>query len=544
MKIILCFIFLISCISLNANEVDSLLKVLDQVIADRPTYNIRKQNRLDSLKNLLITTNDLEQRFQIHQKLFKEYRHYNMDTALIIANDKYTIAKDLNNEDHIIFSEMNIAEILAIMGLYKEALDIMDKTYPDQISKDHLPYYYHIYHSTYSLIAQSSFSPKEKDHYLKLISQYKDSILLVNTPESLGYNLVKNGKLVEQGKYDEALKLMQVCYLENAGDESLVGTIAYGLSDVYEKLGDREQQKKYLAISAIADLRRAIKGYISLRKLAILLYEDGDVDRAYTYIKCSMEDATFCKARFRTLEISENLPVIIAAYDQKMKEEKNNLVKYVILISILTIILVISILFIYRQLRRLASTRRSLKDMYIEIKQKNDDVKQMNLELTELNTKLSESNLVKEVYIGSVFNLYSTYIDKMEAYRININRKLKAGQISEATRMTGSTSLVSEELREFFRNFDAIFLSIYPNFVEQFNSLLKEEEQIIPKADDILTPELRVFALVRLGIKDSSKIATFFHYSPQTVYNYKLKIRNKLVISKEEFESAILKIGK
>ena len=250
-----------------------------------------------------------------------------------------------------------------------------------------------------------------------------------------------------------------------------------------------------------------------------------------------MEDAIFCKARFRTLEISQTLPIIAAAYDKKVKQEKENLIKYLFLISILSVVLVISLFYIYKQLKKLSAARKSINKMY-------EDVKRMNGDLNELNKKLSESNLVKEEYIGSVFNLCSTYIDKMEAYRIDINRKLKSGQIAEATKMTNSTSLVSDELKEFFRNFDAIFLNIYPNFVEEFNSLLLENEQIVPKAGDILTPELRVFALVRLGITDSSKIASFLHYSPQTVYNYRLKVHNKLVVSKDEFAVAIQQIGK
>lgn len=173
-----------------------------------------------------------------------------------------------------------------------------------------------------------------------------------------------------------------------------------------------------------------------------------------------------------------------------------------------------------------------------------EDMKEMNTELNMLNKELSESNQVKEAYIGSVFNLCSTYIDKMEAYRLDLNRKLKADKIADALRTTGSASLVPDELKEFFRNFDTVFLNIYPDFVHQFNALLQKEERIIPKAGDILTPELRVFALIRLGINDSSKIAGFLHYSPQTVYNYKLKVRNKLIIPREEFEEALFRIGR
>ncbi|MDU1890396.1 MAG: DUF6377 domain-containing protein [Dysgonomonas sp.] len=536
------FLLFLSCLSILSvieakSQLDSLLNELDQTIKNRPEYNKIKESRIDSLKGKLNPKIGLEDSYNVYHRLYREYRNFNMDSALNMAYKKYDIAQILRNEQYRYTAEMNIAEILGIMGMYKEAFDIVDKIDKNKLEESQLPYYFHFYHSTYSLLFENSLSQNEKTHYEQLISQYKDSLLQVNDPQSVGYILVENGKRVELGQYDEALSLMMNCYKDNKNNESIVGSLSYGLSDIYEKKGDTEQQKKYLVISAISDLKRAVKSYISLRKLAIILYKEGDLDRAYAYIKCSMEDATFSKARFRTLEISETLPIIVTAYDKKVTQEKDNLKKSLILISLLSVILIVSLIYIYKQLKKLAQARRRIKDMY-------EEVKLMNTELNELNKKLSESNLVKEEYIGYVFNLCSSYIDKMEAYRINVNRKLKTGKVDEALKVTNSTSLVSDELKEFFRNFDVIFLNLYPNFVEEFNSLLKDNERIATKSDDILTPELRVFALIRLGINDSSKIASFLHYSPQTVYNYKLKIHNKLAISKEEFANLTQKIGK
>lgn len=534
--LLLLLFFLILPVFGAKNQMDSLLNELDLTIKNRTRFNRIKELRIDSLKTKLDKNTDSEDSYKIYHRLYREYRNYNMDSALYMATMKYDIAQAVGNKQYQYTANMNISEILGIMGMYKEAFNIADEIDKKELDKDQLPYYYHLYHSTYSLLYENSLSQKEKSYYGDLVSLYKDSLLQVNDPQSIGYLLVENGKLVELGQYDKALALMTTCYKENKDNASIVGSLAYGLSDIYEKLGNTEQQKKYLAISAISDLRRAVKSYISLRKLAVILYKEGDLGRAYSYIKCSMEDATFSKARFRTLEISETLPIIVAAYDKKVTQEKESLKKYLLLISLLSAILLVSIIYIYKQLKKLSQARKRIKDMY-------EEVKQMNTYLSELNKKLSESNLVKEEYIGYVFNLCSSYIDKMEAYRININRKLKTGKTEEALRTTGST-LVSDELKEFFHNFDLIFLNLYPNFVEEFNALLKSEEHIIPKSNDILTPELRVFALIRLGINDSSKIASFLHYSPQTVYNYKLKVHNKLAISKEEFATLIQQIGK
>lgn len=517
-------------------QLDSLLNQLDLTIKNRPQYNLRKEQKIDSLKNRLRHSNNPEDVYNIYHRLYREYRSYNMDSALSMATHKLNLAQILKNEQYQYTANMNIAEVLGIMGMYKETFNIADDIEEAKLEKSQLPYYYHLYHSTYTLLFENSLSQKEKEYYQQLVSQYKDSLLQVNTPGSSGYYLVENGKLVESGRYDDALTLMLRLYDEYSDNESMLGTLAYGLSDIYEKLGNTEEQKKYLAISAISDLKRAVKSYISLRKLAVILYKEGSLDRAYAYIKCSMEDATFSKARFRTLEISETLPIIVAAYDKKVTQEKSNLKKYLILISILSIILVASLVYIYKQLKKLSKARRHIRNMYQE-------VKQMNADLNDLNKRLSESNLVKEEYIGYVFNLCSNYIDKMDAYRIDLNRKLKAGKIEESLKITSSTSLVPDELREFFGNFDVIFLNLYPQFVEEFNALLREEERIILKRKDMLTPDLRVFALIRLGINDSSKIASFLHYSPQTVYNYKLKMHNKLAVSKDEFSRKMQQIG-
>jgi tetratricopeptide (TPR) repeat protein len=526
----------ITVFATHKKQSDSLLLVLDKTIKEKSLYAEKKECRIDSLKILLNEEATLEERFHIYQKLYTEYIHYNMSSALSVADKELIIAKELQNQQYIYIAEMNAAEILGKMGKYKESLDIIDNIHRWNLDKQQWSYYFHLYHSLYSLMYENALSQQEKSYYNELISQYKDSILQVLEINGYDYNLVKNGKLMEQGRYDEALFLLNQCYKKYGSDESLLGTLAYSLSDVYAKKGDSEHEKQYLAISATADLKRAVKSHIALRKLAILLYKEGDINLAYNYIKCSMEDAAFCGARFRIMEISETLPIINAAYDKKVEQEKETLFRYSMLISALSFVLVISLLFIWRQFKKLLFAKESIKSMY-------EDMRLMNDNLDELNKKLSESNHVKEEYIGSIFNLCSTYINKMESYRINLNRNLIASRIEEARKMTRST-LIPDELKEFFGYFDAIFLNIYPNFIDEFNALLADEAKIIPKTGDILTPELRVFALIRLGITNSSKIASFLHYSPQTVYNYKLKIRNKLLVSKEDFSVAMQQIGK
>lgn len=537
-KIILLILLSIKLLPVFANgNADSLLQVLDKAIARRGDFSDRKEQHLKDLKLAFHRSSGLQDKFNYADKLFDAYKHYNLDSAIAAARTKLSLAQQLQDRQLVLQSQMNIAEIMGKMGIYKETFDSMAKIDKSQLNKDQWGYYYHLYHSIYTLLFNNALLDDEKKQYNTLISRYKDSLLQVYDTQSIPYKLTYNDKLLEKGDYRKALLVLEQIGQQPDEDSAQKASIAYRFAKTYEKLGDAAQQKRFLTLAALTDIRRAAKSYVALRELAVLLYEEGQVDRAYSYIRCAMEDASFARARFRMLEISEALPIIVASYDKKMEEEKNNLFNYLILISVLSVILLASSILIYQQLKRISATKKLVKS-------KNDELMEINVTLRNLNTKLSESDHVKETYIGYVFNLCSSYINKLESYRVNLHKKLRAGQIQEALAATGDANLVSNEVRDFFQNFDAVFLSIYPRFIPDFNRLLKAEEQIQPKADDCLTPELRVFALMRLGIPDSSRIANFLHYSPQTVYNYKRKIMNKLEVDKGEFKLKMEQIGR
>ncbi len=516
---------------------DSLLKVLDAVIQQRPAYAAKKNFRLDSLKRLLTENAPAHQRFSVYSQLLQEYKNYNLDSALKVAKLKSQMATALYQGNLQNEAYMNIAEVLGKMGMYKEAFDKMDSLQKANFNPGLWKYYYHLRHSLYSLLYENALSQEEKQTYKNLVYTYKDSLLAVNDSSTLVHQLIENNRLMEAGAYEPALSSLLLLYRHLAPTDPEIGSLAYIIATIYEKTGNVEEQIRFLAISAIADLTRAVKSYIALRKLAIRLYGEGDLERAYAYIKCSMEDASFAKARFRIIEVSETLPIITAAYDKQMQKEKDNLFKYLSLISIMSAVLLACVVLIYRQLQKISAAKKMAKKA-------NEELVHINQALTGLNKKLAESDHVKEVYIGYVFNLCSSYIDKLENYRATLHKKLKEKQHEEALKITSGAGLVTRELKEFFQNFDAIFLQLFPGFVDEFNSLLREGEQLIPKPGDLLTPELRVFALIRLGVTDSSKIAEFLHYSSQTVYNYKLKVKNKLAIAKDDFSDRIQVLGK
>lgn len=522
-------------------QLDSIFSVLDKAIKERHLYAKTKNDLIQNLKGQLQQLTTIEDSFYVYGRIYNEYKTFQMDSALAVVNKRMQLAsRTKDTESTLKFStkaEQDLAEVMMVTGMYKESLDILNKLDRSIIIRhDYLSSLYHLYHSLYMLMAQYSFTEKGKDTYLMLQYQYKDSILTTITPNEAGYQLVESSKLLHKKKYDEALDLSMKAYLSNTDNNRTTATTARSVSEVYLAMGDTLSAMKYLGFSAIADLRTGVKEYMSLPELANLLYAWGDIEHSYNYIKCSMEDAIFCNARLRAMEMSRMLPIINASYDVKMKQERSRLILFLVTIVILFVALTVLLIFIYKKLKELSLARRSLDE-------RNTFLQQTLNEMKILNIELSESNHVKEEYIGYVFNICSTYINKLDDFRKLTNRKIKSGLINELLKLTDSSSFVTDELKEFYRSFDSIFLNIYPDFIEDFNSLLMDNEHIYPKEGELLCPELRIYALVRLGISDSVKIASFLHYSPQTVYNYRFKVRNKAKVEKDKFPELVRQLG-
>lgn len=521
----------------NASEMDSLLKQLDKTVEKYPIRDQVKEDKIKEIKKSIVKSNNPKEKFDYYGNLYEIYKNYQIDSAIITAVDRKKLAIQLDSPRDRGYANLNYAEMMMMVGLYDKALNIIQEQERQYVDEQMKPYIFHLYHSIYLVMHDTSINKEENSHYFRMMMQYKDSILSVLPKDQIGYYFVLSSSLLVHRQNEEALKWAKYAYDKSTQNGTGLSLSAAAMASVYEELGKKDLEKKFLIISAINDIKNGVREYTSLRKLAFILYEDGDIDRAYNYLKRSMQDAIFSNARFRTYEISQILPIINTAYDVKNQKEKHRLMVLLLIISILSVIIVGCFIFTYKQLLALARARRSLKEI-------NLNLQDINRNLTETNEKLAESNHVKEEYIGYVFTMCSGYIDKMEDLRKRMNRKAKANQIEDLLKITGSTTFVADELKEFYHSFDSVFLKLYPSFIEDFNSLLLKDEKILPKSNDLLTPELRIFALVRLGINDSTRIAQFLHYSPQTVYNYRLKVRSKAKVSKDFFPQEVAQIGK
>lgn len=518
---------------------DSLLLVLDEEIKQKPKHEAAKRNRIALLHRQLNNAVSDKARFDYCRRLFNEYHTFSMDTSILIARESRTIARRLNNDSIKWLAAMMEAEAQKGIGNYRDALAIMDSI-PKAASIIHRNYYYNRYCSLYMSLYENTYPREDAEPYLHKLKAYRDTLSELYPKGSWGNILNRAEALKLIGDYDGAIDIYNA-YEINKTDEPIDSAVYfYAIGETYRLIGDKNNAIKYLALSAILDLRNCIKKYMSLQALAFLINEHGDSERAYTYITCSMSDIQFCNARSRIFKITEFMPVINDAFMKKSAIGERNKMLIIIIISLLSTFLIVMLVIVRKKNVRLSSEHEQLNRKNSELIDMQKQQDELNHRLSELNLRLKESNHVKEEYIAYLFNLCSEYIDDMDKQRVSLNRKLKAGQVQEAAKELNRTKS-SEYLKVFLEKFDTIFLDLFPNFIESFNALLQPEARIYPQGE-LLTPELRIYALVRLGINDSTKIASLLHYSPQTVYNYRLKTRNKAIVPKKEFAARVAKL--
>lgn len=540
----LCTICMCRLHAADSSRADSLLLKLDQAIKERPIYMEQKELKLVELKRQLHRQIPDEERFAILGTLLDEYRSFNTDSALHMAEEREQIAIRLGNREYIDNARMNKADVLGMTGMYKEVMDLMRNIHIDRLPVDIHPYYYHIYRTVYGLMADYAVTAYEKKLYTELTDKYRDSLLLVNKDNLLIHTLIQSDQYNVRNEYDKAIRLLTDYLALQKDYEHDVAICAYTLSESYRLKGDKEKEKEYLIVSAMADMKTAVREYISLRKLAVLLYQEGDIERAYSYVKICMEDAAACNARLRKLEILEIFPIINDAYQQKTEKQQEQMKWALVSISLLSLFLLLAIFYVYKQMKEVAAARREVIDANKRLKELNDELHLSNAQLKEANHSIAENSYLKEEYIGRYMDQCSVYLEKMDNYRRSLGKIAATGNVEELYKNIKSSKFIEGELKEFYTNFDNTFLQLFPTFVEDFNALLADDEQISLKAGERMNTELRIFALIRLGITDSVKIAQFLRYSVTTIYNYRTKVRNKAAGDRDLLEQEVMTIGK
>ena len=525
---------------------------LDKVISHSKEYTKKYEQEVGILKSKYVHAKSAQDKLAASRELFTKYKSSILDSAYAYAERKLHYAKILHNYEDSVYSELDIADIFNKTGNYVESYKILSGLEHKPMSADMRKYYLSLYGNLYEGLRETSITAYQRADNERRRIMFRDSLKNMKDKQS---DWDKAEFLCSQNKYTDALHCLFDSYKKLSYEDREMGYVAFAISDIYRQINETDKEKQYLIISAIADLKNNVKEYISLRRLATLLYEEGDVKRAYRYMRKSMEDATFCNARLRILEISDALPIIDKAYESMQKTEQENILYGFSLVSILVVMLCFMMYFTRKQLKKIAQARRaletsnkSLNDMNLQLNSLNSQLSLANGKLNETNATLQDTNLslfesnkIKNIYIMEFMNKCSAYIDKLEDYRRSLKKLAVAGKIQELYKQLKSNALVEQEIEEFFEDFDRIFLKIFPNFVISFNGLMKQEELIEPKKPGRLNTELRIYALMRLGIGENEKIAAFLRCSRQTVYSYRSRIRLRSLFP-DDFEERVVKI--
>lgn len=536
-----------------------LLHSLDSLLEQQDLFVRVKEERIKQLKMQYSRVKDVKELYAMNRMVYLEYRVYDADSALHYINKNIQLAQQTNNRTWEVVSLLEQSFVLTSSGLLTEALKAVSDIQPEELPQNLRSEYFGRLCTLYSRLRDySSENSQLSEHYNNLQKAFRDSVYLTATPDELRYWNCRAWLYLGTPEIEPVKQAFEENKQTLSNDSRKYSIATYNLSAIYRSENNDSKYLENLILSAMADIRSVNGDIGSLQEIAEYLFKHGEIDRAYNYILYCSQKAMLFHNRVRIVKMSHLQNQIYKAYQEQSRTQQKRLQASLIAVSFLFLVLIGAFLFIRKQMHRLKeanlkldSTNQklsvnmdALSTAHQRLEEVNMQLKDLNTQLQEVNDQLRESNYVKEEYIGYVFNICSTYISKLEEFRKNINRKLKVGQLEDVKAMTDSSATASNELKEFYQNFDTIFLHLYPDFVGDFNALLLPEERIELKEGELLNTELRIHALIRLGITDSVKIADFLHCSAQTVYNNRLRTRNKSIIPKEDFINAVKKLGK
>ena len=541
---IMCFSALTSSFAQNKNIKD-LYEQLDQAIKQSQYYINQKESRITKIKKQSRQGHTPQQLLTAYYKLYEEYKAYQSDSSIYYIHQAIDLAKRNNMKSDFTKLSSLLALQYSTSGAFTEALHVLQsidkKTLNNSNKKDYYIAFYHVY-------GELGFSNIHIDtdlsqEFYRKQNCCRDTLFSILSPNSEDYLMRKEVLLTSQNKLKEALKINDIRLSKCKKGSHEYGIVAYYRYLIYRSLKDEDMVKYWLLQSAICDVKCAINDQASLWILAEILSKEKDVERSYKYINFSWNaNKRFC-TRIRSWQISPVLGTIDHNYQAELKKANHRLIFAIICVSLLVIALALLTFYVNKQKSYLSKARNELKKTNTQLEELNNKLSSTNGMLKASNDKLNESNGVKEEYIGQFLGACSHYIDKLDKMRLNVNKMLKNKQYNELYSMTKSSEVKEQELEELYANFDKVFLNLFPNFVEDLNGLLKEEYQIHLSSPNKLSAIVRVFALIRLGIDDSTKIAEFLHYAVNTIYNYRAKLRNGAINDRNEFEKKVRELG-
>ena len=527
-------------------DMESRFKEIDQAIKESPQYVAQREAKIAVARRAFEQSNG-SQKYEEGYRLFELYRPFVSDSAIYFLHQCIDLAEQSGDRSAAVQCRAQLAIRCTNIGLYDEALNILDSIQLTGKEEElALGTYYEAYNNVYSELSYYTRLEDMRHMYQAQEKRYAQLMFEHLPPTSETCFLRREQIAQNEGKLQESMRI---------NDEWLrtvePGSHPYAMVALYRYIEyklqrDTTQMMYWLTESVLADIRNAAMDQGSMWELANELMLRGDNKRASSYISYTCDCANRYGSRQRNWQIAPLLSQIAKNYKEQSERTTSQLWVAVAAISVLALLLLGALFFVHRRNKQIAAARNALKDSNAQLSVVNsqlsvqkDELAALNTQLSTLNAQLTESNRVKEEYIGRFMSLCSQYIDKLDNYRKMVNRKMKNKELDELYRISKSTELKEKELEELYENFDTVFLHLFPNFIDDFNALLQPEMQFHPKEENRLTTDIRIFALIRLGIEDSSKIAEFLHYSVNTIYNYRARIKNGALHNREQFEKQV-----
>ena len=521
------------------NELKLLTDSLHRMIDGKSVFVHKKEARINRIKCKLKASNlTLEQEYKINVQLYNEYRKFVVDSAIHYIDRNVEIARRMNRTYLKYESSLQLSLLYSMCGRYKDAEFILENIKTSELPHELLPVYY----ETYSRFWEYYSISTTNNRYGKQRAAYQDSLLALLDHNSFDYKLSRAYYYSRNDSVKAKEIIRELLETEEVGSPNYA-MITHSCAGMYRFLNRPDEVKKYYMLSAIADIQNATRETASLQALALIQYEDKKLADAFKFTQSAIDDVVSSGIHFRAMEIYKFYSIINSAYQTEQARSRENLVTFLISTSIILFLLVLLVICIYFQMRKILRIKRALAQSNEKLLKLNEKLNAMNSQLNDTNSQLCEISNVKEHYIAEFFDVCFSYISKMEKYQNVLYKYAINRYYEELIKKLKSSTLIDEELSALYARFDKVFLGLYPTFVSDFNALLKDEEQIVLKPDALLNRELRIYALLRLGITDSSKIANFLRCSTSTVYNYRTRMRNKAAVDRDAFENEIMKIS-
>ncbi len=529
---------------------DSLLQRIDTAIDTYPLTVKAKTHRLATLTAAMAKAHTAEERYGTAYSLYTEYLPFNNDSAMHYLDVCSRQAELSGNLSKAGGCRALAALCCSNAGMYTEAFAILKAIDASQLHGTDLGHYYCAYSHVCGEVAYYAKIGRIREEYGNRATEYRAKMYATLPSDDQHVRQNRETEALTSGRNRES-KAINDAWLRDVAEGSYeYALVAFYRYLEYKSLGNDTEMMHWIAKSALADVRNCVMDQGSMWELANMLMLHGDVDRAYKYICFTSDCANSFGSRQRLTHISPLLTQIAQSYKADLDHSSRKLRATICIISIMSLLLLTLLFYVVRQRNRLAATRDDLAKSYslqsalnAQLQSLNAQLKASNAHLSSLNTQLSEANSVKEEYVGRFMRLCSLYIDRLDDLRKKVNKKVKNKEYAALYEMTRSGELRKKDMDELYANFDSAFVHLYPTFVDDFNALLRPECRITLTNRESLNTVVRIFALIRLGINDSGKIAEFLHYSVNTIYNYRAQIKNAALGDRNDFENRVRQLG-